>query len=680
MSFLKPQPIPLSVKTFFLAITLGLIGSVSPVHSQTAARFLSNQQWEAEVQIGFPQEGRERELQIDQLLSSRLLERLQARGVAYDLRKQAGPNGGLTYGLQLRGLEGWGQFRKALFAATDPTLPLADGPALLELIGTIKPGEPLDLVLDSNLASGFAWEIQTLDALKLKPKGPFRFQSTGNRLGVSSRQVISLEALSEGETAVRLLYRRPWVESRVPKMEIKIRATEISLIADLSNPDPLPGQPLKSAVREAPPSNTPLIGLPSSFDWRNSGILTPVRDQGNCGSCWAFGTVGPFEANLKWKSSLTTDLSEEFLLSCNSEGYSCNGGWWAHEYHHTKTAVNQTQAGAVVETDFPYTGASQSCDRLFNHPYRVGNWSYVGGDSGTPSVEAIKNAIYNYGPVGVAVCAGPQMQAYRGGVFNIDEKSYCGGGVNHAVVLVGWNDAENTWIMRNSWGDTWGGDGGYMRITWGTSNIGYSANYVIYAAPFTVTHWTYFPLVFHNPWAPPPSFALLNGDFEAGLDGSWAESSTNGYTLVMTQAGGLPVTPHSGSWAAWLGGADFEISLLAQRIQVPDNALTLSFWYWIGSEDLCGYDFAGVQLGSDNVQAYELCGNTNGWLQETVDIKSFRGQTRDLIFRVVTDEVLNSNFFLDDVVLSTTTGERLPVQFSPSAGRAIDLPAVPKRR
>ena len=446
-------------------------------------------------------------------------------------------------------------------------------------------------------------------------------------------------------------------------MEITLRAAEISLISDLSNPDPPLDQPLYSGDQKAPLSDTPVLGLPASFDWRDSGILTPVRDQGNCGSCWAFGTVGPFEANLKWKSSLTTDLSEEFLLSCNTDGYSCNGGWWAHEYHYNQTAINQTQPGAVLETDFPYVAASQSCNKLFSHPYRLVNWGYVGNDSSIPAAEAIKNAIYSYGPVAVAVCAGPKMQGYRGGVFSLDERNYCGGGVNHAVVLVGWNDAENTWIMRNSWGDSWG-ESGYMRITRGTSNIGYSANYVIYSAPFTASHWTYFPLVFHNQGGPTPSAALRNGDFESGRDGTWTESSSNGYFLVMSPVEGLEITPHSGSWAAWLGGADFEISILSQKIKVPDTAQTLSFWYWIGSDDLCGYDTAGVFLGTQNLKGYDLCANhnTNGWVQDTVNLSGYQGQTLDLIFKVVTDEMDNSNFFVDDVAISTTTGDPVVIQ------------------
>jgi C1A family cysteine protease/predicted secreted protein len=680
VSFIDDRRPPIFIGTAILVLTLLLVASGSPAYSQSVARFISDHQWEAEVQITFHPEVRDREPKIDRLLADQLLEKLKAQRVTYDLRKQVAQEGRLTYGLKFQGTEGWGQFRKALFAATDPTLPFTDGPTLLELRGSVKSGETLALILDTNPASGYAWEIQTLEALKLKSKEGRQFQSAGNRLGGSTRQIISLEGVTGGETAVRILYRRPWIESQIPRMEISLRATEISLISDLSNPDPPPDQPRTPRNQKELLADTPpILGLPVSFDWRDSGILTPVRDQGSCGSCWAFGTVGPFEANLKWKSNLTTDLSEEFLLSCNTDGFSCNGGWWAHEYHHNQIAISQTQPGAVLETDFPYAAASQSCNRLFSHPYRLVNWGYVGNDSSIPAEEAIKNALYSYGPVAVAVCAGPKMQGYRGGVFSLDERNYCGGGVNHAVVLVGWNDTENTWIMRNSWGASWG-ESGYMRITRGTSNIGYSANYVIYTAPFTVSHWIHFPYVFHN-YGESLS-ALQNGDFESGRDGTWTESSSNGYTLVLTPGEGLPITPHSGSWAAWLGGADFEISILSQKIRVPETAQTLSFWYWIGSKGGCGYDTAGVYLGTQNLKGYDLCvnHNTNGWVQETVTISGYRGQTLDLTFKAVTDNLDKSNFFVDDVVVSGAVGDPLAINFSPAVKAPINLPTASKRR
>ncbi|TET95051.1 MAG: hypothetical protein E3J26_03470, partial [Candidatus Zixiibacteriota bacterium] len=77
----------------------------------------------------------------------------------------------------------------------------------------------------------------------------------------------------------------------------------------------------------------PKLDLPDSFDWRDAHVLPPVKNQGGCGSCWAFGTVGPLECNIKILDGVTEDLSEQWLVSCNSSGWSCSGGWFAHDYH-----------------------------------------------------------------------------------------------------------------------------------------------------------------------------------------------------------------------------------------------------------------------------------------------------------------------------------------------------------
>ena len=121
---------------------------------------------------------------------------------------------------------------------------------------------------------------------------------------------------------------------------------------------------------------------------------------------------------------------------------------------------------------------------------------------------------------------------------------------------------------------------------------------------------------------------------------------------------------------------------MSQKIKVPDTAQTLSFWYWIGSNDLCGYDTAGVFLGTQSLKGYDLCSNhnTNGWVQDTVDISGYRGQTLDLTFKVVTDEGYNSNFFVDDVSIFSATGDPLVLTYPSAVKAAVNLPTAPKRR
>jgi C1A family cysteine protease len=224
-----------------------------------------------------------------------------------------------------------------------------------------------------------------------------------------------------------------------------------------------------------------LQALPSSFDWRDVG-LPPVRNQGGCGSCWAFGTVGALESRIMIQSGSAVDLSEQYLVSCNESGWDCGGGWWAHDYHEWKMPAGELEAGAVLEADFPYVASNAACGSPHDHAYRIDNWAYVSGYGS--DIEEIKQAIYQYGPVSAAVAVGPAFQGYSEGVFDNDESGSVG--INHAIVLVGWDDAYSwdggtygVWILRNSWGSGWG-EGGYMYITYGTSQVGYSANYVEY--------------------------------------------------------------------------------------------------------------------------------------------------------------------------------------------------------
>ncbi len=227
-------------------------------------------------------------------------------------------------------------------------------------------------------------------------------------------------------------------------------------------------------LQEPAPSLQALLALPSSFDWREQGGLTPIKNQGSCGGCWSFGTVAPFEALIKLQTGQTVDLAEQYLINCNMEGWGCNGGWWAHDYHWFK-AVSGELPGAVLEAAAPYKARDGICED-YAHPYQLTSWAYVAGQP-RPNVQAIKNAIFTYGPVAAAVYVGPKFQAYKSGIFNATES----GKVNHAIVLVGWVDDlgpdNGYWILRNSWGTSWG-EQGYMKIRYGVNDVGYSANYV----------------------------------------------------------------------------------------------------------------------------------------------------------------------------------------------------------
>jgi C1A family cysteine protease len=224
----------------------------------------------------------------------------------------------------------------------------------------------------------------------------------------------------------------------------------------------------------------PTSVLPSSFDWRDLGGCTPVKDQDGCGSCWAFGTLAPLECNILIKDHQVVDLSEQWLVSCNQNGWGCNGGWWAHSYFQWKMdPFNGT--GAVLEDEFPYVASDVSCDGPYHHPYTIDSWHYVGYSQGVTKIDAIKQAIMTYGPVSVSCAVTEAFGAYSGGVFNADDPD---AEINHAVALVGWDDsqgANGVWILRNSWGSWWGEEG-YMRIEYGACKVGYSACYVDYPA------------------------------------------------------------------------------------------------------------------------------------------------------------------------------------------------------
>ncbi|TAK31783.1 MAG: hypothetical protein EPO21_16720 [Chloroflexota bacterium] len=346
----------------------------------------------------------------------------------------------------------------------------------------LKLGQELVVNLEGNPATGYMWEVREINQAILQKKGDATFEPKVERPGASGTVTLRFEPKAEGESPLRLVYRRPWEQDKPSSRSFSVAVRVSGAVPGAPTPFPVATPSGLQTGPSAAGSAVQTVGLPASYDWCDEGGCTSVKDQGDCGSCWAFATVGVLEANIRIQDGVEKDLSEQYLISCNTEGWSCDGGWWAHDYHKDKVPPGEQAAGAVSEANFPYSGTDSACRPPRPHEEKISSWSYVSAEDAVPSSAAIKQAIYDYGPVAVAMCVGGAFAAYRGGVFAIDESSSCWGGVNHGVILTGWDDSQGSngiWYLRNSWGDGWG-ERGYMRIARGVSNVGYGASYVVY--------------------------------------------------------------------------------------------------------------------------------------------------------------------------------------------------------
>ena len=217
------------------------------------------------------------------------------------------------------------------------------------------------------------------------------------------------------------------------------------------------------------------VPVPDHFDWREIPPgLTPVKDQGDCGSCWAFGTTAVLESALKLRG-MSHMLSEQFLVSCDKNFDGCSGGDIAFDMF-----VNP---GSVSEKQFPYSASDEACKPNLKYGPKVLKWAYVDGNNNdVPAGADIAKAIFLYGPVAVGIAADVDFMSYESGVFNTCNSTDVAE-VNHLVTLVGYDIPGQYWILRNSWGKDWG-EQGYMRIKWGCDVVGDEAAFISFINPF----------------------------------------------------------------------------------------------------------------------------------------------------------------------------------------------------
>jgi cathepsin F len=219
-----------------------------------------------------------------------------------------------------------------------------------------------------------------------------------------------------------------------------------------------------------------LKDIPDSFDWRDNKVpvVTPVKDQAQCGSCWAFSTIANIEGQWAMAGNKLTSLSEQNLVDCDHQCSTydgekscdggCDGGLPQNAY-----AYVMENGGIDTEDSYPYEGYDGKCRYKTNTiGAKISNWTFISKDESQVAARLVTQ-----GPLSIAVAA-DEWQFYFGGVFYLP----CGTGLDHAVTLVGYGNETNIfyqkmdyWTVKNSWGTGWGYSG-YIYVERGVGECG----------------------------------------------------------------------------------------------------------------------------------------------------------------------------------------------------------------
>ena len=279
--------------------------------------------------------------------------------------------------------------------------------------------------------------------------------------------------------------------------------------------------------------------VPAALDWRNhegSSWVTPVRNQGACGSCWAFSAVAQVES---WKMvfesdpALMPDLSEQYILTESGAG-SCGGG------SYEKALTFMQDQGVPPEAFLPYYAVDEwPCPELTeewaSQIVQIPDWGYV--TLGEAPVETIKQALLRH-PVSAGFTVYSDFDFYQSGIYRHVFGEEEGG---HAILIVGWSDADSCWICKNSWGPYWG-ENGFFRIKWGECGMGSHVAFVY------DHHSENAPVVLSQSQI---DLALKSGESHQGiLTLQTNDTEPLSYSLIDDQ---VPLMFHPDTFMAWQG-------------------------------------------------------------------------------------------------------------------------------
>jgi len=197
--------------------------------------------------------------------------------------------------------------------------------------------------------------------------------------------------------------------------------------------------------------------LPTSFDWatHNPPVVTPVYNQGQCGSCWAFSATENIESRWALAGHPLVSLAMQQIVSCDTTDYGCSGGWPYNAYQYVMGA-----GGMELNSKYPYTAQNGACEFQRSAVVaKISSWEYV---TQNQDEDQMRNYLVAKGPLSVCVDAS-SWSFYTGGVY---PASSCTTSIDHCVMATGYDVTGGYWIIRNSWGTSWGING-YMHLQYG---------------------------------------------------------------------------------------------------------------------------------------------------------------------------------------------------------------------
>jgi C1A family cysteine protease len=436
--------------------------------------------------------------------------------------------------------------------------------------------------------------------------------------------------------------------------------------------------------------------LPEVFDWRdnNGNWLTPIKDQGDCGSCWDFSAVAQVEAWWKIDNAQpdsNIDLSEQFVLSC-SDG-SCDG-WY---FHMALEFIRST--GIPTESCFAYQAddqipCSNACANWEDERVTIPGWGCITMDEAV--IENLKSAVYQH-PLTAYMLVYEDLVAYSEGVYQHVYGNELGG---HGVLIVGWNDEEECWICKNSWSDLWGEEG-YFRIKWGDSDIGIFSVLIwdeLTGGPALVVTPTKIDLELTLGDSLSQNITISNQGtevlefssthLESVVKPQFHSSSFNAWDGVSWWCGDPEIGGYNDSWLQYL-----ELPVL--DLSNTDNPSLSWMGFWATEDhpptlDIDGYDGCNVWISIDNGNTFNLAfpqspayncqklfsfeypfyfkmvpgiagwgKSSDGWIPVEFDLSSYKSDSVVVRFAFASDggycTIGNpswSGFFVDDIIVS----------------------------